>query len=333
VLVPALERRLAARAAERGEDGLVRDDLIDLSRATLIPMICSLIGIDGVDDEGAVAAIHRYSEVFGEGASSEWLTDGEERTRILERAVNAKREFGETFYRRSKERRERLLAEAAAGNGPAPPVDLITLLLRDGGVDDAEMLTEVAFFFIASTNTTSHAVPHVFDELWRWLERHPDQADRLDDPEFLRAAAAEALRLHPPVPSLIRKSLCPVDLATGRHLAESERVAVDLNAINRDTAIVDHDPHGFDPDRALRSLPKWAYSFGIGPHTCLGRAFAMSGPKAPVGGRSSLGAVVRIVSSLLEAGIAPDPAAPPPRLRTDTASDRFAGFPIVLRNL
>src|SRR5690348_14767559 len=39
----------------------------------------------------------------------------------------------------------------------------------------------------------------------------------------------EALRLHPVVPALIRKTLCPVELSTGRRLAPETRIAADLN--------------------------------------------------------------------------------------------------------
>ncbi len=80
-------------------------------------------------------------------------------------------------------------------------------------------------------------------------------------------------------------------------------------------------------------MPRWAYAFGVGPHTCLGRAFAIGGPNSPTGGRAALGAVPRLVVELLAAGIELDPTAPAPVLRTDTAADRYQAFPIVLRNL
>lgn len=333
VLVPALHRRLAERAAERAADGLVRDDLIELSRAALIPMVSALIGIDGIEDAASVAAIHRYSEIFGEGASAEW-TVPEQQAAVMERALAAKAEFAERYFGPSLERRRAAIAAHAAGIGPEPPVDLLVQLTRDGEIDEGQMLNEVVFFFVASSSTTSHSMPHVFTELWRWVEAHPDQVHRLDDPVFLRDAAAEALRLHPVVPALIRKTLCPVDLSTGRHLAEETRIAVDLNACNRDRTVVEGDPEAFDPDRGTRGLPKWGYAFSVGPHTCLGRAFAIGGPNARTSdGRSALGAVPRLVTELLALGIAPDPAEPPPVLRTDTASERYAAFPVVLRNL
>jgi len=332
VLVPAFHRRLAARAAEREADGLVRDDLIDLARAALIPMISALIGIDGVEGDEAVARIHRYSEVFGEGASSEWVPP-DARDAIMRRALEARAEFAESYFRPSLERRRQALARHAVGEAEEPPVDLLVQLAREPSLDEQQMLNEVVFFVVASTSTTSHSIPHIVTELWRWRDANPDRADRLSDPAFLREAAAEALRLHPVVPALIRKTLCPVDLSTGRHLDESQRIAVDLNACNRDRTIVEGEPDAFDPDRTVRGLPRWAYAFGVGPHTCLGRSFAIGGPNAPTGGRASLGAVPRLLVLLLEAGIAPDPSAPRPALRTDTASERYQAFPVVFANL
>jgi cytochrome P450 len=334
VLVPALHRRLALRAEERGPDGLVRDDLIELARAALIPMISALIGIDGIEDAASVATIHRYSDVFGEGASSEWAIG--DREAILRRSLDAKAEFAERWFRPSLQRRREALAAHAAGDGPAPPPDLLVQLAKDGTIGEDAMLNEVVFFFVASSSTTSHSMPHVLTELWRWRDAHPDRADRLDDPAFLRDAAAEALRLHPVVPALLRRTLCPVDLSTGRHLDADLRVAVDLNACNRDPAVVGGDPAAFDPDRETNGVPRWAYAFSVGPHTCLGRAFAIGGPNASAttqDGRASLGAVPRLVHELLRLGIAPDPLEPPPTLRTDTASERYVAFPVVLRSL
>jgi cytochrome P450 len=332
VLVPALNRRLAERIAARRDDGLVGDDLIDLARAALIPMISALIGIDGVVDAAAVATIHRYSEVFGEGASSEFAMD--DRESIMRRALEAKAEFAEHWFRPSLERRRAALAAHEAGTGDEPPVDLLSQLARDVTLTEQQMLNEVVFFFVASSSTTSHSMPHVMTELWRWVDAHPGEEERLGDAVFLRDAAAEALRLHPVVPALIRKTLCPVELSTGRRLPPETRVAVDLNACNRDETIVEGDPATFDPDRAMRGTPRWAYAFGIGPHTCLGRSFAIGGPNAgTAGGRATIGAVPRLVQELLAVGIAPDPAAPPPVLRTDTASDRYAAFPVVFRGL
>ncbi|UMG91182.1 cytochrome P450 [Nocardioides sp. TF02-7] len=148
------------------------------------------------------------------------------------------------------------------------PHDLITVLLKTYGDDwdDDLRLRETLFYLAAATSTTTHASPHIFAEIVEWLRGHPEQAERARDRSFLQRAVAEGLRLHPPVPGLLRGALTTVTLSSGRVIAEGEQLLLDLNAANRDPAVYGDDADAFDPDRVpLTRAHLYALSFAAGP--------------------------------------------------------------------
>jgi len=76
----------------------------------------------------------------------------------------------------------------------------------------------------------------------------------------------------------------------------------------------------------------YGFSFGGGPHTCLGRPLATSTSKTNPDEAAS-GSIVVFMLELMAAGMRLDPRTPPPRRRADTVADRFESFPVIFTAL
>lgn len=160
------------------------------------------------------------------------------------------------------------------------------------GFTRAEMLDQLAVFFLAGHETTASALT------WTLfiLAEAPEMAERVraevaetcgDAPltaagvkrlGFVRNVFRETLRLYPPVTFLARttaeaRRLGPIDLPKGAMVLVSPWV------IQRHEALWDN-PDRFDPDRFAAGqearMPQGAYlPFGQGARLCVGVAFAM----------------------------------------------------------
>jgi cytochrome P450 len=101
------------------------------------------------------------------------------------------------------------------------------------------------------------------------LLAHRDQAEWVrDDPSRVRLAVEECLRYAPPFRGGRRKAVVATS-RFGLDLAPGDTVYVARPAVNR-------DPNRWsDPERFDVSRPEQRhYSFGYGPHFCLGQALA-----------------------------------------------------------
>ena len=109
---------------------------------------------------------------------------------------------------------------------------LTTLCLHDdlSRPDDDQKIPYVwrqcSLFLTAAIQTTSHTLPHVIVHLEEWFGEHPEDREKATDPEFVRKAAAESLRLHQTAPVKFRIAAKDVTLSTGRRVAEGEMVAL-----------------------------------------------------------------------------------------------------------
>ena len=153
----------------------------------------------------------------------------------------------------------------------------------------------------------------------------------VDDDEFLRHACEEALRLHGPVPALLRRAVHDVELDGEAHVAADEDIACLLGPANTDPDVygdggASYDPHRFETvgARAAHGL-----SFGAGAHLCSGRPLAIGLPPAAGGELQVMGVVPRLMRELLARAARPDPD-DPPSLRTDTEARRYASYRLVL---
>jgi len=336
VFGPAIRRRLDNLAAvPRRADGLVRDDLLIFTRMILVELTGRMIGLDGVDSQDGIEALYACAERFGEAASVEWsLLDHNE---IVKAGLQASDEFVERWFASSVSRRRALVGQCKSGelSEEQLPVDLLTMLLVHAPqLSTDEIRREAIFFLLASSSTTTHATPHVVLELLDWIAGHPEDEGLLVDLTFVKQAVNEGLRLHPPVPALLKRALKDTTLSTGRVLSKGEYLAVDLDAVNSDPALFGENPGAFNPRRAsVLSAQPYGFSFGAGPHMCLGRPLATSTNKTNADEDGTVGALVRLVVGLMGAGLRLDPAADRPTMREDTVARRFASFPIVFTDL
>jgi cytochrome P450 len=315
-----------------GGSGPIKVDFLRVIRDALLRVSARIVGLDDVDTMDATDRLLAIAERLSEGASLEWVTDGADR--ILAAALAAKEEFDATFFGASVARREALIAQWQASeiDESALPNDLVTILLRAyESWDRDKLLREAIFFLVAGSSTTTHAAPHVLREVLGWLAVHPEDLANTSNLPFLQRSVSEALRLHPPVPALLRESLRDVELTSGRVVAAADEFAVDLNAANRDESVFGPTAADFNPHRAIPArVSPYGESFGEGVHVCPGRMVAVGAANGSIQRADQpAGVLVRLLEELLKQQISLDPD-DLPALRTDTSTNRYATFPVIL---
>ena len=182
----------------------------------------------------------------------------------------------------------------AIAEGRAPD-DLATKIMTmadplDGRpFDDAEMVDQVAVFFLAGHETSASALGWAL----YLLALDPDLQDRLAEeaareltPDFgsvsrlklARDVFREALRLYPPVPMMVREAACPAEFR-GRRVETGAQVVVSPWHLGRHQAIWD-EPDAFCPARwqtaeGRASARDGFIPFSAGPRVCTGAGLAM----------------------------------------------------------
>jgi hypothetical protein len=150
----------------------------------------------------------------------------------------------------------------------------------------------------------------------------------LSDFAFCRKVATEALRLHPPVPRLLRRATEPVALPSGLRLSEGEFLSLDLISSSRDPEVFGESGDIFDP---LREVPKgvwpFGFAFGGGAHMCIGRTLVLGDAGSDEEVASPQGLLPRLLRELYGAGMVLDDDTPPTR-REGTEKDEYAVFPV-----
>jgi cytochrome P450 len=323
ILAPVLKSSLAELAAtNRAANGVVRADLVPLTRAMLLRISTVLIGLDIEDKPEALERLNGSLEYILVGTGLEWVKGDLED--VLPEVLEYKRRYAEEFINPAKERRRALIRV-----GGDLPTDVITLLLvHCPEMDDEAFLRECILFLSASTRTTSSAVIHTIAELDAWFKHHPDDLEHRLESDFLRRAGMEALRLHPPSPALIRKTTHDMTLSTGRCLAGNEMLALELISANRDPEYFGDDPDAFDPWRDPKTR-HYGHTFGFGPHLCLGLPLVL-GTYARNDDEID-GTLVRFLRAFYEAGLTLDPHNPAQFAATEQGG--YSTFPVEFTNL
>jgi cytochrome P450 len=155
--------------------------------------------------------------------------------------------------------------------------DVLSMLLRardaDGRpLEDREIRDELVTLLVAGHETTSALLTWAIHD----LARRPELLARIAAGEsgFAEAVVREALRLHPPIPLVVRRLQRPMRIA-GFDLPAGTTLAPCAVLVHRRPDLYP-DPERFDPDRFSDGKPP-AYGwlpFGGGVRRCIGAAFA-----------------------------------------------------------
>ncbi len=159
--------------------------------------------------------------------------------------------------------------------------------------DTAEMVDQVAIFFLAGHETSASALAwalYLLALFPDWQERVAAEARAEIDPEKIyfstlsrlklaRDVFREALRLYPPVPMMVREAARD-ERFRGRTVPRGSQIVLSPWHLHRHQRIW-HDPDGFDPGRfatenGKEGLRRAYMPFSQGQRVCPGAGFAMA---------------------------------------------------------
>jgi cytochrome P450 len=133
-------------------------------------------------------------------------------------------------------------------------IDSIVLIMLGGGLDTAQALV---------------------GRIAVYLGRNPDRRQELvNDPDLMEGAVEEFLRVFPPTQGVSRRAVKDIMVA-GQLIKAEEQVLMSFVAANRDPDEF-ANPHEID----FRRENNRHFSFGIGPHRCVGSHLARLEVKA-----------------------------------------------------
>lgn len=210
--------------------------------------------------------------------------------------------FHSRTTRRTAARIRRLItdlttARAAALAAGTAPDDLATKIMTlpdpETGqcFDTAEMVDQVAIFFLAGHETSASSLAwalYLLATYPEWQERlaqeaqaeltHAEDFGQLGRLKIARAVFREALRLYPPVPMMVRETRCPVQLRD-RDAPAGAQVVLSPWHLHRHERIWEQpdafDPARFDTENGKQGLRSAYIPFSAGPRVCPGAGFAM----------------------------------------------------------
>jgi cytochrome P450 len=325
IILASIDTCLAGLRERRGPAGIVHADLVQVCREMLCDMAARLIGLGDLADPNRRRRFMRLSELLAQGISISWVNTPDRDERLAE-SLAAKQEFwSEWVEPKLKELRQEHAREATSGEDA---LDLLTLLVSQDLADET-IVRNCLMYAAGSINTTTQGVVNTVIELQRWFTAHPDRWGDRRNHAFLHAAAGEALRLHPPIPAVLRKAGHEKHLPSGLQLAEEEVVALHLTKANRQEELFGACPHAMDPTRQpVDDVKPYGTSFGGGRHVCIGRTLALP---SRADGDTTAGSMVRMLDALYAAGMRPDPDAEPPQPINDR--EDYDRYPVVFTEL
>ena len=314
-----------------------RADLRAMGYRAAISLTATIAGVD--HDPANVEHTSRLEDfvrTFSAGATLAHSTRDPDEVRAEVRAQLE--DFRIEMLSASLDRRRALLARLAAGEITEDdlPRDVATLLLRHQEALQIPLEVierEICFYLQAGAHSTADSFTHALDELFSWVESHPEDLGRAaDDPAFAQRCVHDSLRLNPASPVAWREPLRTVVLRDGTVLEQGRRVVIDLASVNRDRAVWGPDAGLFDPHREVpEGANAWGLSFGAGAHACIGAELdgGMEIHRDATPGDDHLyGTVAVMVAATLARGGHPDPDNPPVADR-HTRRPHFSSYPIV----
>lgn len=307
-----------------------RSELVHLGHQMMMNLAALTAGVDrplGTPEE--TSRLYDYLQRFIEGATlAHYTGDREAKADEVRAKLHA---FDAEFVQPSVTRRLALLAA-----GEPLPHDVLSVLMTNQdqlNLPPEVVVREIAFYLLAGAHTSATAFTRVTHHLFRWLERHPEDAQRLQDRVFVQRCTHETIRLQPSSPVAARWALADVELRTGRHIPAGAKVVIDLLSVNRDPAVFGDRAGEFDPRRTLpEGVAPYGLSFGSGMHACIGQDLA-AGYVFDDGddlAEHLFGLVPEAVQRLFDHGARPDPD-DPPEMDDSTARPYFGRYPIVFQ--
>jgi cytochrome P450 len=161
---------------------------------------------------------------------------------------------------------------------PAHGNDVLSLLMADGDLGDAELRDALVTMLLAGTRTTGDSLSWAFQLLLHEPEALARVREGLaaGDTSYLEAAVKETLRIHPVAPFAHRRLAAPSELA-GHLLPVGTQVSPCIHLVHRRPDVY-ADPLAFRPDRFMNG-DRFGYGwipFGGGPRRCVGGRFAIA---------------------------------------------------------
>ena len=273
------------RTVDRWQGGETRDVHDDMMELTLEIVAAVLFG---VDIRQQVVDIGESLEVIM-GRSENAFVD------VVPRWAPTP---GNRRFHRAVDRVRGVVSEIVDRRRRDPGSDVVSALLaagedgEHGDLSDDEIADQVMTLLLAGHETTALALtfalyllarhPEVerrlLEELEGVLDGQPPTAEDLPALAYTERVVTEAMRLYPPVHTIVRESVEPVEIA-GHSFPAETTVAMHQWTVHRDP---EHypDPLSFEPERWTdafeATLPRFAYfPFGGGPRRCVGDRFAM----------------------------------------------------------
>ena len=303
-------------------------ELVKLGHQMMMNLAAQTAGVDrplGTPDE--TFRLYDYLMRFIEGATLAHYTGDRDakRAEVADKLAAFAAEFVEPSIAR----------RVAAGDGPAHDV-LSVLLANNDNLDLPRdvIVREIAFYLLAGAHTSATAFTRVSHNIFKWLEAHPEDAERVTaDRLFVQRCTHETIRLQPSSPTAMRWVLSDVHLKSGRTIPQGDKLVIDLLSVNRDTTVFGEDAADFNPHRTTpHGIAPWGLSYGSGMHACIGQDLA-SGVAFERDGDGSLdahlfGLVPQAVQAIFDHGARPDPN-DLPELDESTTRPYFGRYPIV----
>ena len=331
-LLPVVEHSIAEIAREaRDGDGAVHTDLIPLVHRCLHRLAGALAGVDGLESKASADRFVQLVKLITAGATVDWSRD--DPAEVMRRGMEARAAFEAEFFNASRARRQAAIdaARARGDSLTAMEQDLLSMILvNEGGAwnaDEELPLREVSTFLIAASQTTAGSLVLLLLRLENWFATHPGDRTLIEgDPEFLRRAAFDSLRLTVASPARIRMATEDVRLSTGRTFKAGERVALLFIPANMEVGKFGAHADAFDPHRKVTGTPAWGLAFGGGAHSCPGRPL-VTGSRNMAGTIGVDGTMVSVTRRFYAAGLQLDPKRAPVR-DTSTHYELYTEVPV-----
>jgi cytochrome P450 len=313
-----------------------RSELVSLGHQLMMNLAAVTAGVDrplGTPEESF--HLYDYLTSFIDGATLAHYTGDKEAKKIeIQENLEA---FDREFIDPGVSRRQALLKSFKSGDLDEEelPKDVLMVLLRNQDkipLSRESIRREIAFFLLAGAHTSATAFTRVIHYIFKWLEVHPEDSERVGtDRIFLQRATHETIRLQPSSPVAARWVLEDTALKSGLNLSKGDRVLIDLERVNRNKDLFGEDAESFNPDRELsEGVSPWGLSFGHGMHACIGQDLAAGLVFAP--GETEEEHLFGLVPISIEAmffnGCRPDPENPP-EMDDSTTRPYFGKYPVI----